>query len=439
MVFVKKSFVAPPYYSHAGKQPEWRVTHNSQTIYLGAWDGIAKTPPPAVLTRYLRYIVQWEMEFHSTAAGIPTNEQTDPKISEAILWWLRWLESEPPPEGDRNPDGTMTNHFAKVKLFLRPLNNLFGDLLARDFSAEDLRLWRKAVLAGTWRNEKQLKELGTRKREWGADYTNEAHSNILNLFGWLESYGHIPPGKLEHLQSVKRVKSNPSSRNRIVSDQDFDTILVHTSQVVGDLLRIQRSTAARPSELCTMRPADIDRSGEIWIYHPRKWKTQHKGKTRSIPLSVACQQVLLPYLDRDPEDFIFSPREAAQYWREHREEDREPKERTTPVYPSELKRRERDRQKRQKAFDKRHFAPAYTKDTLRQAVQYAIEKARRRGFEVADWTPYDVRHTRITEVQRDEGWETAQALAGHESMNQTKVYSHQREERAIRLAKEIPE
>ncbi len=40
----------------------------------------------------------------------------------------------------------------------------------------------------------------------------------------------------------------------------------------------------RPAELCILRPADIDRSGDVWVYRPSDHKTQHHGRGPSSPM-----------------------------------------------------------------------------------------------------------------------------------------------------------
>lgn len=39
------------------------------------------------------------------------------------------------------------------------------------------------------------------------------------------------------------------------------------------MVQMQLLTAARPGEVCIMRPCDIDRSGRIWVYKPKDHKT----------------------------------------------------------------------------------------------------------------------------------------------------------------------
>lgn len=40
------------------------------------------------------------------------------------------------------------------------------------------------------------------------------------------------------------------------------------TSVVSDMVEIQLLTAMRPNEVCNLRPCDINRSGDIWLYEP---------------------------------------------------------------------------------------------------------------------------------------------------------------------------
>ena len=59
-----------------------------------------------------------------------------------------------------------------------------------------------------------------------------------------------------------------------------------------------------------MRPCDIDRTGQTWLYRPESHKTEHHGMNRVIYLGPQAQLILQPFLFRDPAAYLFSPREA---------------------------------------------------------------------------------------------------------------------------------
>ena len=61
-----------------------------------------------------------------------------------------------------------------------------------------------------------------------------------------------------------------------------------------------------------MRPCDIDRSGELWLYRLDSHKIEHHGRGRVVVLGKQAQKVVTPFLFRDPDSFLFSPMEGAE-------------------------------------------------------------------------------------------------------------------------------
>ena len=94
---------------------------------------------------------------------------------------------------------------------------------------------------------------------------------------------------------------------------------------------------------------------------------------------------------------------------------------------------ERNRQRAENPAD--HIGEFYDHHSYRNAVKYAIEKANREGQNIPHWTPYQLRHAGITEVEKTEGLEAARALAGHTTVNMTKHYAHGRQAITEELAR----
>ena len=49
-----------------------------------------------------------------------------------------------------------------------------------------------------------------------------------------------------------------------VDDAAVDSTLPHRPAVVADMVRFQRLAGSRPAEVCTIRPCDVDTSGDMW-------------------------------------------------------------------------------------------------------------------------------------------------------------------------------
>ena len=192
----------------------------------------------------------------------------------------------------------------------------------------------------------------------------------------------------------------------------------------------------RPCEVVIMRPCDIDRSGEIWIYEPYDHKNRWRGHRKLIPLGPKAQEVLQPFLDRAPESHLFSPHEANEWLRRRRPVHCK-KERKTPIYRSELRAREKAKLARRKRRPKRPKREHYDTNSYRRAINYGFERARKAGTRIPHWHPNQLRHNRGTEIRKKYGIEAAQVVLGHARADVTEVYAEKNLELAIRIAREI--
>ena len=92
-----------------------------------------------------------------------------------------------------------------------------------------------------------------------------------------------------------------------VDDAVVDATLEYLPAIPADMVRFQRLTGCRPAEVCSLRPCDLDRSEEVWIYRPESHKTEHHDRDRIILIGPQAQGVLLRYLARDAQACCFRP------------------------------------------------------------------------------------------------------------------------------------
>ena len=201
-------------------------------------------------------------------------------------------------------------------------------------------------------------------------------------------------------------------------------------------MKLQRLTGMRPGELVLMRPADIDQTSDIWIYEPFDHKNRWRGHRKQIPLGPEAQRILTPFLDRDSQAFLFSPRESEQ-WRLENRPPYHGRERKTPLYPSELRRRQQIKNTRRHRRSKQRKGERYDTNSYRRAIDYGLRKARKYGFPIPHWHPHQLRHNRGTEVRRKYGIEAAQVALGHARADVTEVYAEKDLERANQIAREM--
>jgi integrase len=187
------------------------------------------------------------------------------------------------------------------------------------------------------------------------------------------------------------------------------------------MVRFQRLVGCRPEEVCIVRPCDVDRSGDVWVYRPESHKTEHHGRERLIFIGPKAQAILRPYLLRESETYCFSPAESERKRRTERSAARR-----VP-----LKYGNRPGTNR-KAKPRRTPRDRYDSNSYRRAIHRACDKA---GVE--RWAPNRLRHSAGTEIRRLFGIEAAQVTLGHASADVTQVYAERDAELARRVAREV--
>ena len=70
----------------------------------------------------------------------------------------------------------------------------------------------------------------------------------------------------------------------------------------------------RPDEVTIMRPCDLDRTGEVWVYRPESHKLEWLDQNKEVLIGPQAQQVLAPWLENAaPDQYLFSPRRTAEW------------------------------------------------------------------------------------------------------------------------------
>jgi len=140
-------------------------------------------------------------------------------------------------------------------------------------------------------------------------------------------------------------------------------------------------------------------------------------------------------MQRAASEYPFSQKEAEEFRNKKRAENRN---RTTPVYPCELRAREKRRESAKKRKVKRPKGDLYTPDSYRRAIEYGVAKANRilsktkPDFSLLpSWTPYQLRHMYATEMRKNHGVDAVQNL-GHARMNIVDVYAEKNRRLVVR-------
>jgi len=184
---------------------------------------------------------------------------------------------------------------------LRPVVELYGSTPAHQFGPLALRAVRQRMIDGGNLNRKTL---------------NERVKRIKAAFRWAAGLEMVPPSVPEALGCVEGIRAGRVEGLRepgkvsAVEDEHVDAVLPHLSRQVAAIVEFMRATGARCGEVVQLRPCDVDRSREPWVYTPQSHKTQHHGHTRKVYLGPRARVVLSPWLLRADDAPCFQPCEA---------------------------------------------------------------------------------------------------------------------------------
>jgi integrase len=356
------------------------VTIGGRDHYLG------KHGTPESRAEYDRLIAEWLVT--GRRLNLAAGAGSDFTINEMMESYLHLAD------GYYVKNGRPTSEPGNIRLAIRPLRQLYGDLPARDFGPLQLKAVRQAMVeSGLCRNE-----------------VNRRVRLIVRAFKWAVSEGMISSSVHHGLKSVDGLKKGRSGVReskpvKPAPDAFVDAVLPHVSRQVAAMIQLQRLTGMRPGEVCIMRTMDINTAGWIWGYRPDSHKTEHHNKDRVIFVGPEAQSILKTWLRADLSAYLFQPKEAVA---EHRARRRQ--QRKTRVQPSQRDRRRRD--------PKRMLGDRYNARSYGHAVAKACDKAR-----VPHWAPNQLRHNAATRLRREFGLDVARAVLGHSSPVVTEVYA----------------
>ena len=253
---------------------------------------------------------------------------------------------------------------------------------------------------------------------------NKLTSLVRSIFYWGVPRKLVPTSVSESLRYLKPLMEGQTTAPENSPRQDVpNDVVVRTLPyllpTVADMVRVQRAACTRPSEVCRMTVGEIDRSGEVWKYRPRKHKNSWRNHKKTIALGEIEQSIIAPRLaGKQPNDPVFSPKDAMQ-----ERYARDAAKRKTKVQPSQVRR------KVQAARNpKRKVNDFYTAESYGRSIKQAIQTANKRLQDeerIPHWTPYQLRHAAISEIIKTTGSvDVARAVAGQKSIAVTMSYNH---------------
>jgi integrase len=388
---------------HHKRSGQVRVLLGGKHIYCGPWDD------PASHAKAAKAISD-----HLSGGNVAAAEKTAAtggglSIAEVVLAFMEHAGRK------YQKHGQPTGEVEWLASTLRVLREAYGAEPADAFTASKLEHVRDLMVA----------------KGWARTSINRRVSRIRRMFKWAAKRrlvaksvcGDIDADAVEELRRGQTTA--PETQDvRPVDLAVVNACLPFMTSVVRSMVKFAAATGARPGEVCILRPCDLDRTDpEVWIFTPSRHKTEHHGQERRVFVGPKAQAAILPFLDRNPEAFVFSPAESEAERRATQRANRK-----TRVQPSQ--------QSRSRGV--KTFADRYDVGAFRQAIQHAVRAANKvRPEPLPLWSPNMLRHAAAMAITREHGVEHARAILGHATIDTTKHYLERDAELARRVAAAI--
>lgn len=325
-------------------------------------------------------------------------------------------------------DGRPTGEARALGYAFQPVLDAYGDEPAEQFGPLKLQ----AVRAGMIRADLCRNEINKRVHKIRRVMAWAVSQELLksDVYAALVAVDSLRAGEAVEVEPGRMQAARLSAKVRSIPDEYIEEVLAELPATLAALVRFQWLTAARPDEVCSLRPIDIDMTGETWFYQPTQYKSAHladgdEERRRVIAIGPQAREVLRPFLGRDTQAFVFSPLEAVQQRNASRRVHRH-----QPVADPLTGRRVGNR---------------YDSQSYGKAVRYAIRNINARRLEqdgpdaalLPIWSPNRLRHTALTTIRKRFGLEASQVVAGHARADVTQIYAEANRTLAAKVARQI--
>lgn len=346
----------PKYRYHISGQAH--VEFNGVRFYLGPHDS------PESHARYLKLVAEYQSSGYKTPERSSNHVDKPLTIAEFLVDFRENGVSRITPA---------PSHRKTFETLADKLDDEFGHLPVAEFGPRLLATVRESfVERGNCRN-----------------HANKLTRYIVRVFRWGVSRETVKPEQLIALESLiplRRGEAKDNPKRQPVAIEVVEMTIPFVNQVIADMIRLQLFTGCRPSELFTLTPGEVDRTGGEWMIRKRGHKTEHHSKSRAIPVVGKARAVLSKYLLQSDNKLCFVNSRGN----------------------------------------------GWTKDTYRRHITRACKKNK-----LTYWTPYQIRHLVGQSVRDNMSAEHVQAILGHSKISMVETYSRAAESKAIEAAKSI--
>lgn len=401
----RKANPNPPLRPHSSGQ--WYITLDGQKKYLG-------TDQEAAEKKRRRLLAERLLADPDTPTA-PVVQPGRLSVSEVVLACTSYSRSY-----------YDQSHWSRVDQALVAVATLHGTEYADQFDSVKLARVRDWLLTRPHQRKPGLK--------LSRNYVNRMVGVIQTLWTWAATRGLVPEARAAGLQLVKAVREGKGGRETPAVVSVSPVIVAQTLPRLGPIPRamvqLQQLTGMRPGEVCGMLRSELSLSPSekirtikglevsaivvegttVWVYAPGKHKTRCKGKSRIVAIGPQAQEILRPFLDRDTDEYLFSPAEAVRH------------------------------HSGQRAPGNRYTTASYG-HAIRKACVGQEPRERKRGRTalpgrpaIPHWHPHQLRHGAATTVSDEFDEAHAQAALGHSNASMTRAYIDSQLKKAATVA-----
>jgi integrase len=338
--------------------------------------------------QYERIIGEWLAANRNLPPGDEADE-TDVEVAEVTIDYLEHARDY------YRKNGEITGEYLLARRVHKLLKRTYGKQPAKSFGPLAFKAFRQTLI------------------DEGKSRTTVNHymRHVIRAFRHAAGNEKLKADVYLALKAVEPLRKNrtkaPESKPiKAVPFELVDATLPHLPPIVAAMAQLQRFSAMRPGEVVLLRPCDIDRSADVWIFKPHSHKTEHHGRPRIVPLGKNAQAVLAPYLLRSAETYCFSPQETMEQINRAKH-----LARTTPL-----------------SCGNRPGTNRKRKPKCKPNCRYTTQSYGRRIAEVCKaknikhWTPNQLRKLAATNIRKHCDLESAQIILGHQSKKTTELY-----------------
>ena len=360
----RKANPVPSYLQHSSGQARVRV--DGRDILLGEYNSKESR------VRYAEIVAQVVsgQTVQTCTARRSKRVETDSRltVNELVAAYLSWAD------GHYLKNGKPTSEIHCLRSAVKPLVDLFGFTACDAFGPVALKAVREQMISNGWCRKTVNRNVG----------------RVRAVFRWGVENEMAQPATLQRLQAVApilagRTEAPDNAPRQPATDEQVAAVRPFVSDLIWDLIQVQRATGARGGELLSMTPAAVDKSKSVWLYSVENHKTAHHGHSRTIAIGPRAQEVLQARMQELGDDEL--------------------------VFP-------------------------IRRDSYTTAVARAVEKYNRthpnKPIEV--WSPHQLRHAKAHEIRERFGLEHVQATLGHAEFSMSERYAQATLGRAVEAA-----